>query len=526
MTFRSAFVWLAATCSCLAAQPDLIIWGPTMNPKMVRQNYASNTCEVIEGCATPGPRRVLAFDTETRNIGDADLVIGDPAANPLFEYAACHGHYHFSEFADYRLVDTAGRLAATGFKAGFCLEDISRFGANARPIAMYTCDFQGISAGWADVYVSDLPCQWIDITTLPPGPYTLRIEVDPANRIPEANESNNVATAFVYIDPVCSAPPANDDFGAAQSLDGRVFTLMGSNGCGTREGGEPKHASLTGGGSVWYRWIPSYTGIAQITTQGSTLDTLLGVYRGNTLNSLVTLGANDDAVSRVRWSSVSVPVTNNAPVYIAVDGYNGQMGGVVLNVNPSGNDRFTNCLPIAGAAGAVAGVNFTATSEPAEPTHGPRSLWYCWTAPSNAPVRFHTHGSTIDTRLSVYRGTALSNLVLVAQNDDVSGLPTSSVVFDASEGVTYYAAVTGSDNGLVTLAWQPPVAPHFLSVVRSSNTVEFTLSGAVSDEYVIHSSSNLTAWSTSAYLTNTTGTVRFTNSTSTERQFYRALLVR
>ena len=525
MTFRSALILFAVGCSCVAAQPDLIVWGPTFNPKIVSQNYASNACEVIEGCAIAGPRRVLRFDTETRNIGTADLVIGNPQGNPLFEYASCHGHYHFSDFASYRLIDAASRIAATGSKVGFCLEDVQRFDTSARPSAMYDCNFQGISAGWADVYVSQLPCQWIDITGLAAGAYTLRVEIDPANRLPEANETNNVAASFVYIDGVCAEPPGNDDFAAALPVSGRVLTLLGSNGCATREGGEPKHAGVSGGGSVWYRWLPNYTGVAQITTMGSSLDTLLAVYRGTTLNSLVNVAANDDALPSLRWSSVSISVSNNAPVYIAVDGYNGATGGIALHINPSGNDRFTNCVQLAGSTGAVAGVNFTATNEFGEPVHGPRSLWYCWTAPSNAPVRFHTHGSTIDTKLSVYRGASISNLTLVAQNDNASGLPTSALLFDAAAGTAYLIAVTSPDPGLVSLGWQPAVAPRFLSAARSSNVVELAVSGAASDEYAIHSSSNLSTWVFQSYLTNTTGTVRYTNSTSQTRQFYRALLL-
>src|SRR6058998_3610833 len=107
MTFRAAFALLLTTATlCLAGQPDLIIWAPTLNPKITTTTFATNNCEVVEGCAIAGTRRLLAFDTETRNIGTADLLLGSPANNPLFEFAPCHGHYHFRDFADYRLLDT------------------------------------------------------------------------------------------------------------------------------------------------------------------------------------------------------------------------------------------------------------------------------------------------------------------------------------------------------------------------------------------------------------------------------------
>ena len=44
----------------------------------------------------------------------------------------------------------------------------------------YDCVFQGLSAGWADVYSSDLDCQWLDVTGVPEGDYLLRMEEAPA----------------------------------------------------------------------------------------------------------------------------------------------------------------------------------------------------------------------------------------------------------------------------------------------------------------------------------------------------------
>ena len=52
---------------------------------------------------------------------------------------------------------------------------------NARNLHLWvTCSDQGIQAGWADVYGAHLDCQWIDVTDVPAGIYTLEIEVNPA----------------------------------------------------------------------------------------------------------------------------------------------------------------------------------------------------------------------------------------------------------------------------------------------------------------------------------------------------------
>ncbi len=98
--------------------PDLIIWGPSVAPRIVTVTFSSTSCAVVEGMVQAGTRKLLRFSTETRNQGTADIFLGDPASNPLFVWAPCHGHYHFNNYASYRLLDSNGQSAATGLKIG------------------------------------------------------------------------------------------------------------------------------------------------------------------------------------------------------------------------------------------------------------------------------------------------------------------------------------------------------------------------------------------------------------------------
>src|SRR6185503_9296022 len=112
------FTGLAAS----AALPDLMVYGPSARPYIDFITFASDSCEVREGCVVPGTRRLLHFEMESRNVGTADLIFGDPARNPLFVWDNCHGHYHFGQFAQYRLLTTSGTPVVEGRKIGFCLE--------------------------------------------------------------------------------------------------------------------------------------------------------------------------------------------------------------------------------------------------------------------------------------------------------------------------------------------------------------------------------------------------------------------
>ena len=56
---------------------------------------------------------------------------------------------------------------------------------------------QGITPGWADVYSRYTACQWIDVTDLPSGTYTLHVSVDGTGVLPDADPSNNAWTTTV-----------------------------------------------------------------------------------------------------------------------------------------------------------------------------------------------------------------------------------------------------------------------------------------------------------------------------------------
>ncbi|HSQ01483.1 MAG TPA: lysyl oxidase family protein [Candidatus Dormibacteraeota bacterium] len=166
------------------------------------KDFPPDNCAVFEGCVDgTGNRKLLRFNTTTPNYGPGDVFLGNPQGNPNFVYSACHNHYHFSEYADYRLLDMAGNIVARGHKQAFCLVDLWQPpGLHGRGDPQFDhCGYQGISAGWADVYNRGLDCQWIDITGVPSGRYVLSVTINPAHVIQEHDYSNNSATAEVVI---------------------------------------------------------------------------------------------------------------------------------------------------------------------------------------------------------------------------------------------------------------------------------------------------------------------------------------
>jgi hypothetical protein len=170
---------------------------------VTRDVFSDASCEVLEGCVGgPGPRMLLRFDTVSANRGTADLVVGAPPPagenSDVFEWSQCHGHHHVRDYASYELLDATGTAVLTARKQSFCLQDDEDVQPGVPPTG-YSCTDQGITRGWADVYGRYLPCQWIDITAIPAGSYTLRIVVNPLHTLPESNYDNNTFTVPVTV---------------------------------------------------------------------------------------------------------------------------------------------------------------------------------------------------------------------------------------------------------------------------------------------------------------------------------------
>jgi len=77
--------------------------------------------------------------------------------------------------------------------------DTARVSSSADPAPYYTCDYQGISAGWADWYQSTLPGQYIAIDGLRNGIYRLQVTTDYKNYFQEDLENDNTMSIALKI---------------------------------------------------------------------------------------------------------------------------------------------------------------------------------------------------------------------------------------------------------------------------------------------------------------------------------------
>ena len=115
-----------------------------------------------------------------------------------------HDHYHVKRMASYHLWSNRGTLRDS--KIGFCFFDTNgrylslprapqsrRYQQSGCGTFRSTSTRTGISVGWGDKYPWNFAYQWIDITGVPSGTYTLRFAVDLFGYFAEKSDTNNCA---------------------------------------------------------------------------------------------------------------------------------------------------------------------------------------------------------------------------------------------------------------------------------------------------------------------------------------------
>jgi hypothetical protein len=184
--------------------PDFVVDADLAKSKVsiVTRNFGMKDCAVRDGCVrNAGRRKLLRFFTRIINEGDMDFELGRPSfTNPNFGYSSCRAQYQVKHWANYELLRYENDKPVTvlaGRKQAFCLMDTERVsGAETRK---YSCDFQGITAGWADDVEDKLDCQWLDVTGVANGRYVLRITVNPDLVYPEVDFRNNSVEVGVEV---------------------------------------------------------------------------------------------------------------------------------------------------------------------------------------------------------------------------------------------------------------------------------------------------------------------------------------
>ena len=237
--------------------------------------------------------------------------------------------------------------------------------------------------------------------------------------------------------------PGRTDFGASLAIDGNVIIAGAST---TDEGS----MHVAGVAYVFERNAGGTNNWGQVKKLiSSDLD------KDDRFGFSVAIDGNTAVAGAVYEKSGG---TNAGAVYV-FDGYD----------VPPASDTFEDAGSLTGDIGIADGNNTNATVEPNEPAHagngGPyHSVWWDWQGAAGAfaienaegdALLIDTSGSDFDTVLAVYTGLTVSNLTVVATNDNAeAGIETSEVYFQYSPGENYHIVVDGKtelDTGNIVL---------------------------------------------------------------------------
>ncbi|KAF0163900.1 MAG: hypothetical protein FD157_2579 [Rhodocyclaceae bacterium] len=155
-----------------------------------------------------------------------------------------------------------------------------------------------------------------------------------------------------------AARPANNAFTGRVALSGSAGSIAGGNRLASKENGEPAHAGDLGGRSVWWHWTAPAAGQVAIDTHGSGFDTLLAIYTGSGVSALSAVTANDNDGSANGAGSLLFQAVAGQDYLIAVDGFSGAGGDVVLNWSLDTAAQANLSVAISGPPSAADGATY------------------------------------------------------------------------------------------------------------------------------------------------------------------------
>lgn len=194
-------------------------------------------------------------------------------------------------------------------------------------------------------------------------------------------------------------------------------------------------------------------------------------------------GVASAAVGTTNWTAPALlRAGQNVLTVASVDAAGNFSQSVSVQVhyfaNDPPNDVFANALPLTSMPERVEGFNTNATKQFGEPNHagnaGGKSVWYRYQPPGDGVLVLNTTNSNFDTLLAMYTGSVVTNLTLIASNDDAtSGEPggISQIIQAVRSNMVYYIAVDGYDgvSGFYSLNYAFTPATLFHLTVGSAD---------------------------------------------------------
>lgn len=169
--------------------------------------------------------------------------------------------------------------------------------------------------------------------------------------------SSSIGAAFIeYNFEAADQKPSNDDFADREPYDATQGEMVGANVGGSRENGEPVHLGENEPESTsWWSFLAPSNSIASVSTIGSNFDTVVSVYKGDSLEELALVAWNDNGLGSLQ-SFMEFEVEEGVVYSLAVGGKGSQEGQIILSVD------FETQLTLGDATEASSDIQFSNSS--------------------------------------------------------------------------------------------------------------------------------------------------------------------
>ena len=296
------------------------------------------------------------------------------------------------------------------------------------------------------------------------------VAISPAGNIAYMTSSAfNAVVKFVVAPPTAPPAPANNNLNVAKDVQSLPMHNTVDIRSADVEPAEPQSVPCQGftmpiGHTVWYSYTPATTTDVTIDTEGSTFNTVLAVYTGQSLGALTLVGCNDDGSPFARTSYVQFRAIAGTRYIIQVGGFQDDSGSLTVNVN--GTQTPPTATPTA---------TFTPT-----PTKTPAASPSATATPTSTPSGSLSCDPRPRVNVSVEKVTADRLQVTLSATGDQNALRLLrfGAATNALIDVGSWSGLTGNaEVGLAT-----PVQTTTFVVRRPSTTIATTVSLVAIDD--------------------------------------------
>ena len=294
----SLTVTAASSNQALVQTSNIVIGGVGEN-RTVRVTPVDNVFGTATITVSVSDGELTASEPFLVNVGEVNspptqVQIVGPAGGTRFKAP-------FSALIEAEAIDVDGTIARVEFFQGFANEPTKEPGKlgedTSRPYSL----------------------QWFNNN---PGTYRLTVK---------ATDDGGASTTSLPVDVVVETPQ-NDLFANSSPISAKTLHVTSSTIGAGREAGEPLHDGVQGGASVWWSWTAPVPGSVRVSTVGSSFDTVLAVYSGNSVGGLASVASDNDSGSN-GTSVLSFSAKAGFVYHIAVDGVGGASGIVELELS-------------------------------------------------------------------------------------------------------------------------------------------------------------------------------------------------